>query len=79
MYKEYWLCEDHFIKTHQRLRNRRYVVRLSFKETSPAINNSYEISLCRLVQVEKSSCLFTIQGVHARISSPWSHETSTIG
>lgn len=54
MYKEYWLCEDHFIKTHQRLRNGRYVVRLPFKETPPAINNSYEISLRRLVQVERS-------------------------
>jgi len=52
--KENGLCEDNFIKTHQQLESVRYVIRLPFKKIPLVSNNSYELALWHLVQVERS-------------------------
>ncbi|KAL4101089.1 hypothetical protein QTP88_021109 [Uroleucon formosanum] len=54
MSKEDQICEDHFLKTFKRNESGRYVVRLPFKETPHSVNNSYDIAVRRLAQVEKS-------------------------
>ncbi|XP_060878553.1 uncharacterized protein LOC132950936 [Metopolophium dirhodum] len=54
MSKQDQLCEDHFLKTFKRNESGRYVVRLPFKETPHSVNNSYNVTVRRLAQVERS-------------------------
>ncbi|KAL4092463.1 hypothetical protein QTP88_026964 [Uroleucon formosanum] len=54
MSKEDQICEDHFLKTFKRNESGCYVVRLPFKETPHSVNNSYDIAVRGLAQVEKS-------------------------
>jgi len=54
MSKEDQICEDHFLKTFKCNKSGRYVVPLPFKETPHSVNNSYDIAVRRLAQVEKS-------------------------
>jgi len=54
MSKEDQLCENHFLKTFKRDENGRYVVQLPFKEIPHKDNNSYDVAVRRLAQVERS-------------------------
>ncbi|XP_060854866.1 uncharacterized protein LOC132932493 [Metopolophium dirhodum] len=54
MSKQDQLCEDHFLKTFKRNESGRYAVRLPFKETPHSVNNSYDVAVRRLAQVERS-------------------------
>ena len=46
-------CEDHFLRTHYRLKNGRYVVHLPFKENNPEVGDSSFVALKRFYNLER--------------------------
>ncbi|CAG7731226.1 unnamed protein product, partial [Allacma fusca] len=47
------LCEQHYVQTHQRLSNGRYMLRLPFKLNTPVLGSSRDLAIRRLQAVER--------------------------
>lgn len=52
-FKEDIICEEHFVKTHQRENLGHYIVHLPFKKSPPVINNSYQLAIKRFQWIKR--------------------------